>query len=229
MSKNKKSNKNIIIVGNSNNDYLTWLGKLEGFNIKTVNNLEDYSKLVEKEETIDLVVFTGGSDVNPDYYGQNIGKYTHIDKERDIFEVNLWERLPYNVLKVCICRGAQFATAMSGGSLIQHVNGHGGDHVISTKEGINLTMTSTHHQMMYPYELNKDKFDLIAWSTYFKSDTYLNGRNEEIEIPTEFLEPEIVHYKNTNALAIQGHPEFSSCNREASEYCLDLIRNLLNK
>ena len=75
MSKNKKSNKNIIIVGNSNNDYLTWLGKLEGFNIKTVRSLADYSKLVEKEETIDLVVFTGGSDVNPDYYGQNIGKY----------------------------------------------------------------------------------------------------------------------------------------------------------
>ena len=229
MSKNKKSNKNIIIVGNSNNDYLNWLGKLEGFDIKTVRNLEDYAKLVKKDESIDLVVFTGGSDVNPDYYGQNIGKYTHIDKERDIFEVNLWERLPYGVLKVCICRGAQFATAMSGGSLIQHVNGHGGDHVISTKEGIMLTMTSTHHQMMYPYDLNKDKFDLIAWSTYFKSDTYLNGRNEEIEIPTEFLEPEIVHYKNTNALAIQGHPEFSSCNKEASNYCLDLIRNLLNK
>lgn len=229
MSKNKKSNKNIIIVGNSNNDYLTWLGKLDGFNIKTVTSLEDYTKLVKKNESIDLVVFTGGSDVNPDYYGQNIGKYTHIDKERDIFEVNLWKRLPYNVLKVGICRGSQFATAMSGGSLIQHVNGHGGDHVISTKEGITLTMTSTHHQMMYPYELNKDRFDLIAWSTYFKSDTYLNGKNEEIEIPTEFLEPEIVYYKNTNALAIQGHPEFSSCNREASDYCLDLIRNLLNK
>lgn len=124
---------------------------------------------------------------------------------------------------------SQFLTTMSGGSLIQHVNGHGGDHLISTKEGIMLKMTSTHHQMMYPYDLNKDKFDLIAWSTYFKSDTYLNGRNEEIEIPTEFLEPEIVHYKNTNALAIQGHPEFSSCNREASDYCLDLIRNYLNK
>ena len=229
MSKNKKSNKNIIIVGNSNNDYLNWLGKLEDFNIKTVRSLEDYSKLVEKQETIDLVVFTGGADVNPDYYGQNIGKYTHINKERDIFEVSIWERLPYNVLKIGICRGSQFATAMSGGSLIQHVNGHGGDHVISTKEDITLTITSTHHQMMYPYDLNKDKFDLIAWSTYFKSDTYLNGRNEEIEIPTEFLEPEIVYYKNTNALAIQGHPEFSSCNKEASNYCLDLIRNLLNK
>lgn len=229
MSKNKKSNKNIIIVGNSNNDYLTWLDKLEGFNIKTVNNLEDYGKLIEKNESIDLVVFTGGSDVNPDYYGQNIGKYTHIDKERDIFEVNLWENLPKRILKVCICRGAQFATAMSGGSLIQHVNGHGGDHIISTKEGIILTMTSTHHQMMYPYELNKDKFDLIAWSTYFKSNTYLNGRNEEIELSKDFLEPEIVYYKNTNALAIQGHPEFSSCDKEASNYCLDLIRNYLNK
>lgn len=229
MSKNKKSNKNIIIVGNSNNDYLTWLGKLEDFNIKTVNNLEDYSKLIEKNESIDLVVFTGGSDVNPDYYGQNIGKYTHIDKERDIFEVNLWENLPKRILKVCICRGAQFATAMSGGSLIQHVNGHGGDHIISTKDGIILTMTSTHHQMMYPYDLNKDKFDLIAWSTYFKSDTYLNGRNEEIELSKDFLEPEIVYYKNTNALAIQGHPEFSSCDKEASNYCLDLIRNYLNK
>jgi GMP synthase-like glutamine amidotransferase len=224
-----KIKKNIIIVGNSNNDYLTWLGKLKNFNIKVINNLKDFNKLLDKGEFIDLAVFTGGSDVNPDYYGQNIGKFTHIDKERDAFEVSIWERLPKSVVKVAICRGAQFATAMSGGSLVQHVNGHGGEHTISTKEGLILNMTSTHHQMMYPNELSKDAYDLIAWSTYFKSDTYLNGRNEEMEIPREFLEPEIVYYKNTNALAIQGHPEFSSCDTETSNYCLDLVRNLLSK
>ena len=226
MSKNKK---NIIIVGNSNNDYLNWLGKLKGFNIKVINSLKDFNTINDKEESIDLVVFTGGSDVNPDYYGQNIGKFTHIDKERDAFEVSVWERLSKSIVKIGICRGSQFLTAMSGGSLVQHVNGHGGEHIISTKEDFNLKMTSTHHQMMYPNDLSKDAYDLIAWSTYFKSDTYLNGKNEEMEIPREFLEPEIVYYKNTNALAIQGHPEFSSCNTETSDYCLDLVRNLLNK
>ena len=32
---------------------------------------------------IDLVLFTGGEDVNPHYYNEQIGKYTHINSNRD--------------------------------------------------------------------------------------------------------------------------------------------------
>ncbi len=226
MSKNIK--RNIVIVGSCNNDYPKWLGKLENSTITTVNSVDDYTKVVKSKQPISLVVFTGGADVNPDYYSQSMGKHTNINKLRDDFEVSLWERIPKSIPKIGICRGSQFLTVMSGGSLIQHVEGHCGDHSITVKEDFNLMMTSTHHQMLYPFDLNKDKYDLIAWSTHFKSDTYLNGRNEEMEIANDFLEPEIVYYKNTNSLAIQGHPEFSSCDEDASDYCLNLVKNLLN-
>jgi hypothetical protein len=88
-------------------------------------------------------------------------------------------------------------------------------------------MSSTHHQMMYPYNMPKTAFELVAWSEYFLSDTYLNGGNEEMELPEEFLEPEIVYYPNRKALAIQGHPEYPGVEENTLTFCKKLIFNYL--
>jgi gamma-glutamyl-gamma-aminobutyrate hydrolase PuuD len=220
--------KNIIVIGYLSDNYSDFLSNLKGFNIKAVKNLKDLDALIEKKESLDLAVFTGGADVNPEYYKQELGKFTHIDTGRDIFESTVWKKLPKSTLKLGICRGSQFLTVMSGGSLVQHVSGHIGEHAIFLKDSV-FNITSTHHQMMYPYTLNKKSWDLLAHSTKLRSDTYLNGDDKEIDIPNNFLEPEIVYYKNTNALAIQGHPEFPSCETETSNMCLDLIKTYLNK
>ena len=90
-------------------------------------------------------------------------------------------------------------------------------------------MTSSHHQMLYPFDLNENDYELIAYSEFFKSSTYLNGNNEEIELPLNFLEPEIVYYKNTNSLCIQGHPEWNHCEEKTSKMCLNLINKYLKK
>ena len=81
--------------------------------------------------------------------------------------------------------------------------------------------------MIYPFDLNEKDYELIAYSEYFQSNTYLNGDNEEIELSNNFLEPEIVYYKKTNALCIQGHPEWSHCERRTSSMCLNLIDKYL--
>jgi hypothetical protein len=83
--------------------------------------------------------------------------------------------------------------------------------------------------MLYPFDLNKKDYELIAYSEYFQSKTYLNGDNEEIELSKDFLEPEIVYYKNTNSLCIQGHPEWSHCERRTSLMCLNLIDKYLKE
>lgn len=187
-------------------------------------------------EKIDLLLFSGGEDVNPRYYDESVGKYTAINSNRDSHESEyMFHRRDFrDVPKLGICRGAQFLTVMSGGELIQHVNNHaiGKLHPIYFKsgryEGMMFNITSTHHQMMYPYNLNKDKYQIIATTEKFLSTTYLNGRDEEKELSSDFEECEIVWYPDSKSLCIQGHPEFANCPSDTREVCLQLIEQYLN-
>lgn len=72
----------------------------------------------------DGVFFTGGSDVNPDYYHEEINKKTHNDEsDRDVLELYLLEKVfkdkrPF----LGICRGCQILAIVSGGALIQDIS-----------------------------------------------------------------------------------------------------------
>ena len=150
-------------------------------------------------------IFTGGADVDPALYGENKHYSTHTSEIRDKKDLELYKKIDKNKLKVGICRGAQFLTVMSGGSLIQDVSNHKmTTDEIMTADGL-FHIESDHHQMMYPFDV--DNHVIIATSNKSKSSYYLNGNNEEVEMP---FEPEIVYYPNTNSLCIQGHPEWGS-------------------
>lgn len=215
-----------VLVNNyASNEYIDFLKKRFDVELITLENFTASKKL---RGEVHLSLFTGGADVNPDIYGEQKGKYTYIDKDRDKLEKEMFHLAMYrHILNLGICRGAQFLTAMSGGRLIQHVNGHTKSHLMTMSNSYQLEVTSTHHQMMYPFELDSDKFSLIGWSTYFNSTTYLDGNNEEMKLDEKFLEPEIVFYKNTNSLAIQGHPEFAGANPEFVETALNLIEEYI--
>lgn len=215
----------VLINKYASNEYIEFLKKR--FEVELVT-LEEFSTSKKLRGEVNLSLFTGGADVNPDIYGELKGKHTYIDKDRDILEKEMFNLGMYrHILNLGICRGAQFLTAMSGGRLIQHVSGHTKSHLVTLSNSYQLEVTSTHHQMMYPFELNSDKFDLIGWSTYFNSTTYLDGNNEEMKLDENFLEPEIVFYKNTNSLAIQGHPEFTGASADFVETSLNLIEEYL--
>lgn len=120
---------------------------------------------------------------------------------------------------------------MNGGQLIQHVVNHGisGTHPISLNGGQVIEITSTHHQMLFPFNLPKENYELIGWSTYYRSTTYLNGSDQEKELPSDFLEPEIVYYNNTKSLAIQGHPEYMDYSTDSVKTIIYLIITKLLK
>lgn len=214
---------NIVIADDDSSlDYVSYLNeKYEVIVHKT--------KDVKDPKDIDLVLFTGGEDVNPAHYNENIGKYTHINSNRDKKEIDTFYRFKGKSFLLGICRGNQLLTILSGGKLIQHVEGHCRDHSMVLNNSLKYNITSSHHQMLYPFDLNEKDYELIAYSEYFQSNTYLNGDNEEIELSNNFLEPEIVYYKNTNALCIQGHPEWSHCERRTSSMCLNLIDKYLKE
>lgn len=177
------------------------------------------------EEDITFALFTGGEDVNPEYYNENVNKHTYFNVKRDTLEQELYNSLPNNLLKVGICRGAQFLNVMSGCKLIQHVTGHGSSHLVVTNTKEEFEVTSTHHQMMHPFTINDDDYIIIANTPLKLSDKYLDGNNEEINVDENFVECEIVKFNNTNSLCVQGHPEFAHASPEFKKFVINLIND----
>tara|TARA_R110000823_G_scaffold156894_6_gene287553 strand:+ start:642 stop:1367 length:726 start_codon:yes stop_codon:yes gene_type:complete len=184
-------------------------------------------------EKVDMLLFTGGADVDPKYYGEDKGARTGSSPKRDKLESSVFENY-YGVAKLGICRGSQLLTVLNGGKLVQDVNNHAisqGHHITYAPQGRNhqtFLTTSTHHQMMFPYNLKKGRdYELLAWSTKHLGTSYLNGLNEEIELPTDFLEPEIVFYQNSRSLAVQGHPEFVNAHKNFKHLIQTLIKKHL--
>ena len=77
--------------------------------------------------TMDGLMISGGADIHPSRYGQGLAGSKDIEDDRDELESNAWrvagER---NVPVLGLCRGLQAINVFSGGTLLQHVEGHHG-------------------------------------------------------------------------------------------------------
>lgn len=170
-------------------------------------------------QDIDLICFGGGEDISPSMYGhKNVASHAPTQPSyRDLFEKEVWKLAVANNKPILgICRGAQLACILNGGSLIQDVRGHGmastGGHILDTFDGLKVPMSSYHHQMMV---LTNTKHELLAWITVVPNDLTKKVNRvytfdvSKITVPNPLLkEPEVVFFPQTRALAIQGHPEF---------------------
>lgn len=159
----------------------------------------------------DLIVFTGGADVNPRMYGSPRHVLTNFSDFRDDHDKAVYEIAKINKIPmVGVCRGSQFLTVMQGGSLIQHVTGHLGTHFMHTSKGKAFLVTSTHHQMMYPSE----RGEVIGWAKGL-SQQYETGLHKDNEVFRKDMtddegvvrEPEVVRYPD-QVLCVQYHPEY---------------------
>lgn len=181
----------------------------------------EYLKLFEDAkaaydmETADIVLFTGGADVDPKLYGETPHKTVYSNPSRDDIEILSFQKAKkLGKFMLGICRGAQFLTVMNGGKLVQHVNGHAiqGVHAVHVNNNITCMITSTHHQMMYPYFLDRSEYELIAWSAINRSNDHWKNNNKRYDF-SNLKEPEIVWYNKTSSLCIQGHPERQVTNK----------------
>ena len=178
-------------------------------------------ELVFDYDEADVILFTGGEDVDPSVYNEPKGKYTHSYLPRDLHEMTIAafakaKRIPM----IGVCRGSQFLCALAGGSLVQHITGHGGNHKMTTKEGRSFLVSSTHHQMQNPPSGSY----LLGWSAEKLSSCYLDGNNTNLDIQTEV---EAVYYPKINAFTVQYHPEYMYPDSDGvqwfQEKCLALV------
>jgi gamma-glutamyl-gamma-aminobutyrate hydrolase PuuD len=122
----------------------------------------------ETLDAVDALIFSGGSDIDPELYGREPHLETRdIDRGRDDAELALLRAaLARDMPVLAICRGSQLLNVARGGDLVQHLPdavGHNGhkevpavfsDHAVAIDEGTTLhglvgehsPVKSHHHQ-----------------------------------------------------------------------------------
>jgi putative glutamine amidotransferase len=122
----------------------------------------------ETLESLDGLIFSGGSDLDPELYGQEAHAETSdVVRDRDTAELALLEAaLERDMPVLAICRGSQVLNVARGGDLVQHLPdvvgdekhkhtpGTFADHDVSVEDGSRLAsvlgerapVKSHHHQ-----------------------------------------------------------------------------------
>lgn len=187
---------------------------MEKIKVYVVGGDTSYASWIENHELVDnledanIIMFTGGADVDPSLYGKRKHPETYSDLARDLKEKEIFDKIRPDQLAVGCCKGAQFLTVMNGGILIQDCYGHAISYTHTISNGkIFVDISSTHHQMMYPFDLDRNNYRILYWAEPQLS-RYYGG--DGIYPDDVLVEPEIVYYYTPNkpkCLAIQGHPE----------------------
>lgn len=191
-------------------------------------------KLAEGMKDAEIVVFQGGADVSPYFYGEMRHPQTHCDEPRDKFEFACY-KATMGKFRVGICRGAQFLNVMNGGFLYQHVDGHcNGAHTIRYIKAdvarhiisYHRNITSTHHQMMAPHSKTAHIWAQASESTKKETGVITNGQRRVFNFTGDHQsDVEICYYPNTRSLCFQPHPEYNS--KETRDLFFDCIERAL--
>lgn len=177
---------------------------------------------VEDPLEADLVIFSGGSDVNPELYNHRRLPNTYIDPARDEADIALYKLCVDNGIPMLgICRGAQFLWVMQGGTLYQDLDNHNdGEHEITCYPlKKRYLASSVHHQACFPTGL--PGFRLIA-----SADISMTREAATHVSSGKAIEYEIYSFEEKGILGIQGHPEYPGW-PEYSKMCLDLINECI--
>ena len=94
--------KKIFVVGNALN-YSSWI---------------DDHQLVDKVEEADIVLFTGGEDVDPSLYGCEKHPTTYSNLKRDLEEKAIFEQVRQDQICLGICRGLRVMALIKHGELL---------------------------------------------------------------------------------------------------------------
>lgn len=203
-------------------DYYPWdqMGLFNKF--ITSSNPEDLTKT-------DCLVVWGGADIWPGFYKKQLSKMGHggyQPSKRDIIEWTMMVKAKeLGIPIIGVCRGAQMLCALAGGYLMQHINGHGGNHIVLTNDGKQFVTNSLHHQMMVPKTPDGADVphELIAWMPELRSDVYW----DEDKKVDHAQEPEFIYFNAVKGIAIQWHPEMMGVNSDANKYVANFIKEKL--
>lgn len=177
-------------------------------------------EIVDTIDLADIVVWTGGQDINPHIYGEKPSGAVGWSERRDADDIAAVEKAG-NRFKIGLCRGAQLLNCLpNNGSLWQHVDRHSGmDHSVrDLVTGKAYTVNSLHHQQMRP----TDKAEIIAVTNLASiKEGYNKKWHCDNNTPDDDIEA--LFYPDTKSLCLQWHPEFSRPGEDAHDYLFELL------
>ena len=192
-----------------------WKGNDPFGRFKNVEAIFDPDQL----HTGGVLILWGGEDISPSLYGQTVVKARAPanPSKRDAQEVALFKAaVKLGIPIIGVCRGAQLACALSGGTLYQHIaGGHHSDHPIMTYKDQVVWTSSCHHQAL---NLKNVEHDLLAWDKDRMVTAYTDTASEDVIIP------EVAVLRATNTFAIQGHPEWMNPLDPFVQWCSNEIQ-----
>lgn len=204
----------LVVNGNSYGSAVQGLGEL----------ISDSNVLFKDPKSISLVLFTGGADVTPEYYGHTSPKgICDNDKHRDDEEITIFKKArDFGIRTIGICRGIQFINTMAGGTMFHHVEHHAGSrHEMETSLGEIIEVNSLHHQMVIPPK----NASIIGWSKKRLSDNYFGDKDLKVEPPEK--ETESVLFPNIESAGAQYHPEMMDFDSEGAKWFFNLAKDLI--
>lgn len=161
---------------------------------------------VDEVSSADVIVFTGGSDINPALYEGNFMLCGPSNFERDRFELAVYnEAVRLGKLMLGVCRGHQLLCALNNGTLYEDIGYYGFAphpfmHPVALEERVPFAdllpenLSSMHHQAVKSTSLK-------TWCTF---EGLIEGCYGEKIITTQF------------------HPEFTPNTQEFFDYIFNV-------
>ncbi len=165
----------------------------------------------------DGVLFAGGADVDPKYYGEAIAfDNVEVTPQRDDFELALGELLKKDSRPILgICRGEQLLNVAFGGSLYQHIDGHRQEESgTQNLRRAKVTEGTLLHSLVGKTEIFTNSFHHQAVKEVapgFVAAAYADDGT------VEAIEPENALASERFILAVQWHPEIFFKTDEAAK------------
>jgi len=178
------------------------------------------SEFMDNPDDFKLVMFTGGADVDPKFYGDTSpSNLCYTNPERDIFEIAIYKKaLRHDILMTGICRGLQFLNVMAGGKMMHHIIGHESSiHDMVTHYGKLIPVNSLHHQMILP----PDGTVIVGQAAPPLSTKYY-GRHDQ-KLDWKGPEYEAAIFPGTKAFGVQYHPEMMDASTRGYNYYYQMV------
>ena len=151
---------------------------------------------------VNLVVFTGGSDVSPYIYGEEPDGAVGCDPIRDEFEKSVYEAHVGRVPMIGICRGGQLLNVLNGGKMIQHLG-----------ETISGDVCVFDSETRKEVELRVDHHQGMVASNGVRAASWLEEHED--------LPDYVIWYPETKSLCFQPHPEWG--HKGTEDYFFELV------
>ena len=163
-------------------------------------------------QNIQGIIFSGGVDPNPIFFGENPMYCNEVSPKRDIFEINLCRKaFKKNIPMLGICRGMQIIALAFGGKIYQDIQ----------KEHFNTFNHFQNFSGKYPFHGVNIIKNTGLYSILQKKRIYVNSFHHQAvcEVPKNFIISaksddliiEAIEYTGKNfIMGVQWHPEQTS-------------------